>query len=100
MPNFAGTVRFEADLPVKSGKYLVNLNCDAGDVVVSVNEKTVGRRICKPYTFDVTEYLTDDKNRLCIDVSGTLGAAVEDWLSCYTETDPLGLDGIEILKLR
>ena len=100
IPNFAGTARFEADLPIKRGKYLVNCNCNAGDVVLSVNGQTVGRRICKPYMFNISEYLTDGENQLRIDVSGTLGVAIEDWLSCYTETEPLGLESIEILKLN
>ena len=40
------------------------------------------------------------KNLLSADISDTLGTSVDDWLSCYTETEPLGAESIEILEIQ
>ena len=100
VPDFAGTARFETKFFAERGRYLVKVNCGAGDVVLHVNGKTVGRRICKPYVFDVSDYVSNGENLLSADISDTLGTSVDDWLSCYTETEPLGAESIEISKIQ
>lgn len=100
-PSFSGTARFErvVELSVKE-KYLIKLNEIAGDAVVFVNGKNVGRRICKPYIYDISDYIREGKNTISVDISNTLCNKIADVFSCYSAIFPLGLDGIEIYKIK
>ena len=71
-----------------------------GDAVLSVNGKIVGRRICKPYVYNISDFVQRGENRLCIDLSDTLAGSIADRFSCYSVIAPLGLECIEIYKIK
>ncbi len=99
-PSFSGTARFETEVALSAKeKYLVKLNVSAGDAVLSVNGKIVGRRICKPYIFDISDRVQEGKNVIRADMSNTLSNRIGDGYSCYGVVAPLSLDGIEIGKI-
>ena len=99
-PVFAGTARFVVSTDLENGKYLVKLIGAAGDAVLAVNGKTVGRRICKPYVYDISDFVQKGENRFCIDLSDTLGGSIADRFSCYSAIGPLGLESVEIYKIK
>ena len=99
-PVFAGTARFVVSTDLENGKYLVKLIGAAGDAVLAVNGKTVGRRICKPYVYDISDCVQKGENRFCIDLSDTLGGSIADRFSCYSAIGPLGLESVEIYKIK
>ncbi len=99
-PSFVGTVRFEAPVDLESDKYLVKLVGATGDAVLSVNGRHVGRRICKPYIYDCSDFIQEGENRLCIELSDTLGVNIADRFSCYSAIAPLGLESLEIYKIK
>lgn len=99
-PAFSGTARFEISVELGEGKYLVKLLGAVGDVVLLVNGKTVGRRICKPYVYDISDFVQKGENRLCIDLSDTLCGCVADRFSCYSAIAPVGLESVEIYKIK
>ena len=99
-PSFSGTARFEVTADLGKGKYVVKLIGATGDAVLSVNGKTVGRRICKPYVYDISDCVQKGENRLCIDLSDTLGGCIADRFSCYSTIAPLGLESVEIYKIK
>lgn len=99
-PVFAGTARFVVSTDLENGKYLVKLIGAAGDAVLAVNGKTVGRRICKPYVYDISDFVQKGENRFRIDLSDTLGGSIADRFSCYSAIGPLGLESVEIYKIK
>ena len=99
-PVFAGTARFVVSTDLENGKYLVKLIGAAGDAVLAVNGKTVGRRICKPYVYDISDFVQKGENRFCIDLSDTLCGSIADRFSCYSAIGPLGLESVEIYKIK
>ena len=99
-PTFVGTARFELPADLENGEYLVKLIGATGDAVLSVNGKMVGRRICKPYVYDISDFVQKGENRLCIDISDTLGGSIADRFSCYSAIAPLGLESVEIYKIK
>ena len=99
-PSFSGTARFEVTADLGKGKYVVKLIGAIGDAVLSVNGKTVGRRICKPYVYDISDCVQKGENRLRIDLSDTLGGCIADRFSCYSAIAPLGLESVEIYKIK
>lgn len=99
-PAFAGTARFETTADLEEGKYLVKFVGTTGDAVLSVNGKIVGRRICKPYVYNISDFVQRGENRLCIDLSDTLAGSIADRFSCYSVIAPLGLECIEIYKIK
>lgn len=99
-PSFSGTARFEVTADLGKGKYVVKLIGAIGDAVLSVNGKTVGRRICKPYVYDISDCVQKGENRLRIDLSDTLGGCIADRFSCYSTIAPLGLESVEIYKIK
>ena len=85
---------------MESDKYLVKLVGATGDAVLSVNGRYVGRRICKPYIYDCSDFIQKGENRLCIELSDTLGVNIADRFSCYSAIAPLGLESLEIYKIK
>lgn len=71
MPEFSGFIRYETTL---SGAELRILEItDAGEgVEVFVNDRSLGIQIAPPFRYDLTAYLTEEENRIAIEVASTL----------------------------
>lgn len=77
---------------------------DLGEVYetaeVFVNQKSAGVRLCKPYRFDITEFLQEGDNEIAIEITNTLGTEVRDTLSHYLVMEPFGVQGPVTLKVK
>lgn len=92
--NRSGTVRFSAEIQIPQAEQTV---LDLGNVYetaeVFVNGISAGVRLCKPYVFDLTDYLMAGSNQLAIEITNTLGTEVRDALSHYLPIEPFGIEG-------
>lgn len=97
MKHFSGTVEYTASLSGKTallqetGAKNARILLDLGEVRETahlfVNGKPAGVRMWAPYRFDLTDYLTEEENLLCLAVSNSLANGI-----CHT-TRPCGLLG-------
>lgn len=81
----------------------VKYELDLGNVyeiaTVSINGKSVGTRISKPYVFDITDFIKEKRNNIEIEVVNTLGTQQQDFLSQYRALQPSGLLGkVHLIK--
>lgn len=98
LPTFSGTIRYETALELPEYPPATRIRLDLGAVFeiaeVSVSGYLAGTRICPPYQFDITRWVTPGANRLTIDVTNTLvkqqGAR---WLDRAMPQEPSGLLG-------
>ena len=102
--NKAGTVRYAAHMKMGKAEQAKGAVLDLGEVYetaeVFVNQKSAGVRLCKPYTFDITEFLKEGDNEIAIEITNTLGTAVRDTLSHYLVIEPFGVQGPVTLKRK
>ena len=90
----AGTVRFTTQIEVgQVSGVMLELENAYETVEVFLNQKSVGVRLCKPYCFDLSEYLCIGINELVIEVTNTLGTQVRDGCSHYLPIEPFGIEG-------
>ena len=97
----AGTVAFETELKLLEKPKAAKLNL--GDVYeiaeVFINNQSTGVKLCKPYMFDLTEFLTEGKNNIRIEVTNTLGTQMRTALDHYLLLEPFGVEGPVELKI-
>ena len=95
-PRFGGFMKYEKrfDLSVVPGsRYSLDLGYVGETAEVTVNGKQCGTSIIPPYVFDVTDYVKDGENELCVVVSNHLGYEQRDLCSKYLLMEPSGLLG-------
>lgn len=96
-----GTLRYCTEIEID---YVENARLDIEHayetVEVFVNDISVGVKLCKPYVFHIGSNLHKGKNKLCIEVTNTLGTQVRDALSHYLPMEPFGIEGPITLKLE
>ncbi len=89
-----GTARFSTQIEIgQVSRAVLELENAYEIVEVLLNQESVGVRICKPYCFDVSEYLRVGINELVIEVTNTLGTQVRDGCSHYLPIEPFGIEG-------
>lgn len=97
----AGTLKYSAQLDLKQNRHTI---LDLGTVFetaeVFVNNQSVGVKLCKPYVFDLTQYIVEGMNQLTIEVTNTLGTQIRDSLSHYLPIEPFGIEGPVKLKIE
>ncbi len=91
--NACGTARFTTDI---SFKEVDNVVIDLGEVYeiaeVFVNGQSSGKKISKPYRFDLSDSVVSGKNTLTIEVTNTLGTKMRDTISHYLVIEPFGIE--------
>ena len=102
--NKTGTVRYEAHMNMEKAEQVKGAVLDLGEAYetaeVFVNQKSAGVRLCKPYTFDITELLQEGDNEIGIEITNTLGTEVRDVISHYLVMEPFGVQGPVSLKIK
>lgn len=102
--NKTGTVRYEAHMKMEKAEQVKGAVLDLGEAYetaeVFVNQKSAGVRLCKPYRFDIAEFLQEGDNEIAIEVTNTLGTEVRDVLSHYLVMEPFGVQGPVTLKVK
>lgn len=102
--NKTGTVRYEAHMNMEKAEQVKGAVLDLGETYetaeVFVNQKSAGVRLCKPYTFDITELLQEGDNEIGIEITNTLGTEVRDVISHYLVMEPFGVQGPVSLKIK
>lgn len=98
--NKTGTVRFQTILELDVVRSAI---LDLGNVYetaqVFINDVSVGIRLCKPYVFNLSNYLKVGTNKLAIEVTNTLGTQLREPFSHYLPIEPFGIEGPVELKI-
>ena len=104
-PQFSGFYRYQTVVSLE-GRKTAELELeevfDSAEVIV--NGRSAGIRVAKPYRFDITEFLQDGKNDICIEVATTLerkAAAMgitDGGMGKPTPLSPTGIVGNVVLK--
>ncbi len=96
LPQFSGHIRYETRLDISVNpnlKYILDLGYVGETAEVSLNGENIGIKIAPPYRFDISEYVKDGTNELCITVTNHLGFEVRDKFSRFLKFEPSGLIG-------
>lgn len=81
--DFAGKITYSTDIFISKQKYLLRLEGCRGIIAVYLNNQYVGTKIGTPYSFDLSPYLVEGKNKLNITWISSLGRYQRDYLSQY-----------------
>lgn len=93
LPNFSGTLRYKAYFNHSGGeKAEISVGMAYETVILRLNGKSAGVKVCPPYTFEV-DNLKKGENLLEIDVVNTLANYVCDPFSRTDVFEPVGLMG-------
>ncbi|MHB8687229.1 MAG: glycosyl hydrolase [Candidatus Dormibacteraceae bacterium] len=94
--NFAGTMRYQTSFSIPELLRNQPVVLDLGEVYELVrarlDDKDIGARICPPYQFALPS-IEPGPHTLVIEVTNTLGAAIQDEFSRQVAFDPSGLLG-------
>lgn len=86
-PEFSGWIRYETKFDLEKADSIILAFEDAYETVeVYVNGKEAGMRICPPYRFEISSYVSEGTNGLVVEVATTLDRAVN-----HLPTDPRDL---------
>lgn len=102
-PRFSGIIKYKTTMILDEFEEQVKYELDLGNVyeiaTVSINGKSVGTKISKPYVFDITDFIKEKRNNIEIEVVNTLGTQQQDFLSQYRALQPSGLLGnVHLIK--
>jgi hypothetical protein len=94
-PRFCGYIRYESTIRISTDGQRVCLDLGAvGETAhLAVNGTPVGVRLTPPYRFDITDQLTDQENRITVEVVTHRGYADRDNFSSFLMFEPTGLLG-------
>jgi len=88
-PLFAGFVRYETELTLSEGKYILDLGKVGEHALLWVNGEYVGEKIVPPYRFTIDA--KDGKNTITVVTTSHLGYRMHD--SFFLAMEPVGLLG-------
>ena len=96
LPNFSGHMRYETQFDISINPdlmYILDLGYAGETAEVCLNGENIGIRIAPPYRFDISDYVRDGTNEICITVTNHLGFEIHDEFSRYLRFEPSGLIG-------
>lgn len=94
LPNFSGEILYTGEFScIETGDILLDLGCVGQTVQVILNGKDIGKRICRPYSYEIKRESLKDINKIEIYVSNTLVHRLKDSFSRYIGILPSGLIG-------
>ena len=100
MSRFSGKLKYECIFSAQEhDKCILEFENVSQNIRLYVNGQDCGIRICKPFRFDITEYIHGGENELCAIVSNTLVFALRDDFSTYQILPPSGIYGDITLNL-
>lgn len=93
--DFSGTVNYSRTINIENEYEKVFLEIDEAYEIaeVKIDGISVGKRICKPYIFDLSEYIKEGEHKLSIEVTNTLVKDNYDFLSQFMIVEPTGIVG-------
>ncbi len=89
----SGTAQYSANLYLEKKETLLDLGRVHESAQVFVNDQLVDTKICYPYTFDLTDFISEGENEIKIEVTNTLGTQQRDYLSHFLMIEPFGIEG-------
>ena len=92
-PAFSGKIRYTAKFDAADRVCGIDFGNVGQNVHLWCNGKDLGMRVCKPYSFDLSEALHRGSNELTAVVSNTLANAVRDGFSGYLAIPASGITG-------
>ena len=100
LPHFSGHIKYETEFDAEEGNYILDLGYVGEVAELYINGEFVGEKLIPPYTFDVSDFIKDGKNKMEIVVSNHNGFAVRDFFSKFLLFEPSGLLGdIKLISL-
>lgn len=99
--NICGTLQYCTEIEINTVSHArLEIEHAYETVEVFINDKSVGVRLCEPYVFELEAFAHKGMNKLCIEVTNTLGTQVRDALSHYLAIEPFGMEGPITLKVE
>lgn len=99
--SFAGYVRyrfsFELTEAEAAAPIMLELADVAGVVRVQANGRELGVRIVPDWSFSLDGAVHPGRNEILVEVAGTLGRAMDDFVGQFLPISPTGIDGAELV---
>lgn len=99
--SFAGYVRyrfsFELTEAEAAAPIMLELADVAGVVRVQANGRELGVRIVPDWSFSLDGAVHPGRNEILVEVAGTLGRAMDDFVGQFLPIAPTGIDGAELV---
>ncbi len=100
-PDFSGFMRYETDVDLAVGHHVLEASDVYDCAELYVNGTYAGMRICPPYRWDISDFVKDGQNSICIDIANTLDRKVRSFsdngpfagMSAGNPLSPSGLMG-------
>lgn len=94
LPDFSGHIRYDTEFEAETEKrMLLDLGNVGETAELYINDAYVGSKQFPPYSFDISEYVTEGKNHMRIIVSNHNGYERRDRFSKFLLFEPSGLLG-------
>ncbi len=98
-PDFAGKMKYTFTFDAKKAPEVILDLGTVGEVAaLTLNQKDLGIRLCRPYAFDISEAIRDGLNEATVIVSNSLVRHEKDSLSTYMQLPPSGILGDLVLR--
>ena len=100
-PEFSGKMKytFSFEITDLSGRTFMDLGEVGQNAQLIFNGVDLGVRPAKPYLFEITKFVKNGENQVCVIVSNTLAQKVKDRFSKFLQLEPSGLlSEIKILR--
>ncbi len=94
LPDFSGDMKYDTQIELTTGKhYILDLG-EVGEAVrLYINNQYVEFKLSPPYSFDISDFIVDGKNKIKVIVSTTNAYERKDDFSKYLKFEPCGLLG-------
>lgn len=94
LPDFSGDIKYDTQIELTAGKhYILDLG-EVGEAVrLYINNQYVEFKLSPPYSFDISDFIVDGKNKITVIVSTTNAYERKDDFSKYLKFEPCGLLG-------
>lgn len=104
LKDFCGILRYQFDVDLKvedKTSTYIQISGLMEAVRIYVNGVYVHTAICPPWEAEVSQYITDGKNHITLEVTTTLVRENYDWLSQFMLLEPTGITGeIKMIQKR
>ncbi len=99
--SFAGYVRYRFSFELTEAEAAASIMLELADVAgvvrVQANGRELGVRIVPDWSFSLDGAVHPGRNEILVEVAGTLGRAMDDFVGQFLPISPTGIDGAELV---
>ncbi len=99
--SFAGYVRYRFSFELTEAEAAASIMLELADVAgvvrVQANGRELGVRIVPDWSFSLDGAVHPGRNEILVEVAGTLGRAMDDFVGQFLPIAPTGIDGAELV---